>query len=65
MASINDQDAEIQAIALAWDVCHRAWTLFAVGTLEECQAACDDMQQKERKHGIEVKRIIHRVQVSI
>ena len=53
-ASINDQDAEIQAVALAWDVCCQAWKLFAVGSLEECRTAC----QREKANGSDARLVV-------
>jgi hypothetical protein len=54
-ASINDQDAEIQAIALAWNVCEQSWKLFAVGSLEECHTAV----KRDKDVGSEVRFAVY------
>ena len=54
-ASIHDEDAEIQAIALAWDACERSWKLFAVGSLDECRTAC----KRERENGLGLKMDVY------
>lgn len=45
-ASVFDENVEVEAIALYWDVCEEMWKLQSIGSLEECRESCRRTRSK-------------------
>jgi hypothetical protein len=59
-ASVFDENANVEAIALYWDVCAEMWKLQSIGSLEEVRESC----RRTRSKGFEGRLMVYVVSES-